>query len=483
MRIRRRHSVAVLSLAVTLAISATVYSQTPEGALLAKADQGDPVARIELAKIYSARDQLQAAIEQLEAAASAGNLTAHVLLADQYAKQPGRDSWAKALHHVQLVGPDDVAVSTRLGVVASLRAIDEALPLVERQAYAHDASSLLAAGSVGGDPNAKWHLGYLNVTGVLVNADPSAGMALILNAADAGHVVAARWASHTFADVAVTGRIPPGLLISAADVRSYAAQQSLHYLEQAAAAGNPIAMTELADRFASGNVPDRQPQPARAQRILSELAIKGAPPVDVAADTLSVQSLLVNVGDPALTVASIDPATAVASNQAPTQDRLLAERDATIARLTQELNQATARIAALESELAEFRKYQAARLNADDLNRRGLEFYALGDYESALPLFRKAAEFDHSGAVSNLAMLYLNGYVVPQDMKQAARLLQRASELGNLVATENMAELYDTGAGFGRDPSRAIVWYRKAEAMGSLKAPDALRRLGAGPAP
>src|SRR5690349_10238505 len=109
MRLSRRPAILILSLAVTLALSATVSSRTPEDTLLDQAGRGDQQARLELARLYTAQDQLQLAIEQLEAAATAGSPTAHELLAEQYGKMGGTENWTKALRHVAFFGTDGAA--------------------------------------------------------------------------------------------------------------------------------------------------------------------------------------------------------------------------------------------------------------------------------------------------------------------------------------------------------------------------------------
>jgi TPR repeat protein len=529
MRIRRP-GLTVLSFAITLAIGSTVYSRTTVDALLERAGTGDHQARVELAKIYTAQDQRELALQQLEEAAKAGNVTAHVLLAEQYAAATGTDAWTKAKEHATAAGEAGKhEVMTRIGIVASLRAIDAELPEALRKAYAADAASLLGAAHNAGNHEAQWHLGYLHVTGLLERADAEAGMAMIMNAADAGNVVAARWMSHVYDQIALTGKGRIGIQLPMTGIKEHALDRTVHYLKLAAVAGNRHAMTELAERYANGRVPGGKADPDRAARLLQTLVT--AQPVgeqtilagstngglapqrgtlelgqvaqgaldqalnDVARGAGVLRPVALHaVGNPERTLASAStqPVTTThpavgfeAVHDTAVIDDLRAQlraRDITLSQTRRELEHALSRVAELEKQLAEFGKFQALRSTADERNRKGLEFYALGDYESALPHFRAAAELDHAGAVANLAMLYLNGHAVPQDMKQAARLLQRAVELGNLVAAENLAELYETGAGLGYDPSRAIVWYRKALALGSAKASAALVRLGAGSA-
>lgn len=115
--------------------------------------------------------------------------------------------------------------------------------------------------------------------------------------------------------------------------------------------------------------------------------------------------------------------------------------------------------------------------DADALNRRGIQFYTAGDYETAVPLFRQAAERDHPGAIANLAAAYLNGHAVPQDVQQAVTLLSRSSALGNVIAAENLGRMYEEAIGVGFDRSRSITWWARAQALGSTKADEALLRL------
>lgn len=525
MRIRRP-GLTLLSFAITLAIGSTVYSRTTVDALLERAGTGDHQARVELAKIYTAQDQRGLALQQLEEAAKAGNTTAHALLAEQYAAAPG--AWSKAMTHADAAAKaGQHEVTTRLGIIASLRAIDGELPAEQRESYAADAASLLSTAHQAGNHEAQWHLGYLHVTGLLSGSDAEAGMAMIMNAADAGNIVAARWLSHVYDQIALTGKGRIGIQLPMVGVKEHAIERAVHYLKLAAVAGNRHAMTELAERFANGRVPGGKADPARAAKLLEVLASGIASTSDaVAREAVSSSSAergtlaltqvaqgaldkalsdasrsnelarpvaLDAVGNPTRTVASASTAQPSTLAQPAigfetTHDSAVVEdlraqlraRDITLSQTKRELELALDRVAELERQLVEFGKYQQMRSTADEQNRKGLAFYAAGDFESALPLFRAAAELDHAGAIANLAMLYLNGHAVPQDPRQASRLLQRASELGNLVATENLAELYETGAGLGHDPSRAITWYRKALALGSAKASAALVRLGAG---
>lgn len=132
-----------------------------------------------------------------------------------------------------------------------------------------------------------------------------------------------------------------------------------------------------------------------------------------------------------------------------------------------QLNEARSTIASLQSQLI---ANQVRQFDAASANREALQNALKGDYETAIPLFRKAAEANHPGAINNLAMMFVNGTGVPRDLQQALTLFERAAEMGNVESAENAARIYAYGIGRPRDPSRARHWYGRASQMGSVKA-------------
>lgn len=470
----------LLAAALTLAIAGTVYSQTPVEQLLEQAEQGSTQARLELAKHYSAHEQRALAREQLEKAAAAGSSEAHRLLALDLSKDENQDAWKSAIGHATVAG--DAKTNVILGVRAAGRALDKSLDESVRDAYAVDAQRLLTDASTAGDADATWHLGYLHVTGQLKPYNREGGMQMIRAAAEHGHPVAARYLAHAFQDVAKSGKARVGMgLESSADIKTAAAAQAVRFLEIAASAGNALAAAEVKQ----GQTGEGASQRAMLERLADEVVQQAS--ADDATLSLSTPRMTALVGKPHATYASADigAGAAAAIDPSPTPDPRaeIAQRDARISILESDLRNARLEITDLRQQLAQFQHYQAAQLGAESKNDAGLRFYAKGDYEDALAAFRKAAEYDHSGAIGNMALLYLNGQAVQQDVGQAVKLLERSSELGNLVATENLAEMYERGTGVGYNPARAILWYRRAESMGSVKAGAALRRLGAGPVP
>lgn len=484
---RRKLSPFLLTVAIAVAVgSTTAWSTTEETSLLARLSGGDTSVRLQLAELYEVQNQRDLAIAQLEAAAGEGNEAAHALLAKHLANNP--DTWDQAKHHLSManLGPETDVISTRMGVLAAARAIDKTRSEAERSAYSQDAENLLAQAVIAGNLEAKWHLGYLHVMSYVTRPDHAGGMAMIQSAADGGNSVAAHWLARLYEGVSLTGNPTKGVTIPTLEVRPYAKKRSFEYLQQASALGNSLATKELASMYAEGSAPGGQDL-ERANRILASLGGAGTEKVDtipMVQNGPTHQPRLINAS---YVVASAEPtrppSSLQSSGEAAELKIRIAEQEGTIEVLRRQLDAANARIIELESQLAEVAKYRALQDNAADLNTRGMNYYLAGDYESALPLFRRASELEHSGAVANLAMLYLNGYTVTQDLRQAQALLIRASEMGNVVATENLAELYETGSGLAKDPSRAISWYRRAQALGSNKADAALQRLGAGQHP
>lgn len=172
--------------------------------------------------------------------------------------------------------------------------------------------------------------------------------------------------------------------------------------------------------------------------------------------------------------------TALRNEIAGLQSALKREQDKILVNPYQAENSAMKReLEQTKAMLASAQAKQAKTPTADQDNQRGLELYGFGDYDSAFPYFRRAADQDHPGALTNLAMMYLNGYGVEPSLRQTEALLRRASALGSAVASENLAKIYQNGLGVGYNPAKAIQWYQVAARQGSTTAREQLRLLGA----
>jgi TPR repeat protein len=83
------------------------------------------------------------------------------------------------------------------------------------------------------------------------------------------------------------------------------------------------------------------------------------------------------------------------------------------------------------------------------------------DYARALPLLQKAAHAGHTYAMTNLGLLYDNGWGVAQDYRKAREWYQKGADAGNPNAMLGLGMLYDYGRGVAKDYGKAREWYQK----------------------
>jgi TPR repeat protein len=456
-------------LAIALALSAAsvgvVQSTTQEASLRAASDAGDVTARRDLALHLTQSHRQSEAAQLLEDALADGDRQAAPLLAAHLLEFGGPEDLRRASDLARRYASDaDPELARQLGLRLATRALDPELPHSDRQALAASALILLRPSYTARDVDALWHVGYLGAVGLPRPLAIDGPLASIELAADRGHGSAAAWLARYYLDAKLAPVDP---------------QRGIQALTTAARAGHTQAMTELADRYATGQ---DVPQDARISRFWSEQA---------RAHHGILQPLTVQIPQPdSLRQLAAGPMTQVASLSAPASAPTavpsapssltaeLAQARTTIRELTLERDQLRTQLTALQSRYqALLADHEAAQLDARALNERGLQAYRVGDFESALPLFRRAAEAGYAPAQSNLAVHYLNGQAVPQDLRQAVALFVRASEQGHLPATENLAVLFDYGLGVHQDSSRAISFYQRAVLQGSTSAQAALARL------
>jgi TIR domain/Sel1 repeat len=82
----------------------------------------------------------------------------------------------------------------------------------------------------------------------------------------------------------------------------------------------------------------------------------------------------------------------------------------------------------------------------------------------ALLLFETGAKLGHPRAMSNLGVIYKNGYGVPQDYAKAREWFEKAADKGNAIAMSNLGALYENGYGVPQDFIKAREWRDKAHA-------------------
>jgi len=94
----------------------------------------------------------------------------------------------------------------------------------------------------------------------------------------------------------------------------------------------------------------------------------------------------------------------------------------------------------------------------------GLAAYNRGDPTTALQEWLPLAQAGHADAQYNLAVLYGNGWGVPQDAAQAVLWFRRAADQGNPAAQASLGQVYEQGVGVPQDDQQACFWYTLAAA-------------------
>lgn len=84
------------------------------------------------------------------------------------------------------------------------------------------------------------------------------------------------------------------------------------------------------------------------------------------------------------------------------------------------------------------------------------------DMGKCLEAYRAAAELGSGEASFAVALFYLNGGVVGQDLKEAVTHLRAAAEKGSVPAKVYLGNLYELGIHYKADTEKADVWYRNA---------------------
>jgi len=97
---------------------------------------------------------------------------------------------------------------------------------------------------------------------------------------------------------------------------------------------------------------------------------------------------------------------------------------------------------------------------------KGLIAAQNGDFATAIREWEPLAEQGDADAQFNLALLYDNGWGVPQDYKTAVKWYTLSAKQGNARAQYNLAWMYDNGEGVPQDYKTAVKWYTLAAEQG-----------------
>ena len=87
------------------------------------------------------------------------------------------------------------------------------------------------------------------------------------------------------------------------------------------------------------------------------------------------------------------------------------------------------------------------------------------DQAAARELYQKAADQNHTRAISVLGLFYEYGVGGPKDSEKAVKLLQTAADRGDAQAQNALAKCYYNGSGVEKDDAKAVAWFKKAAAQ------------------
>jgi TPR repeat protein len=90
--------------------------------------------------------------------------------------------------------------------------------------------------------------------------------------------------------------------------------------------------------------------------------------------------------------------------------------------------------------------------------------------EEAVKLLASSAKLGNPKAAYNLALLYLDGQTLPQDVRRAAELLRVAADAGNPEAQYALATFYKEGTGVEKDAEKAVRLLQAASLAGNVDA-------------
>jgi TPR repeat protein len=97
----------------------------------------------------------------------------------------------------------------------------------------------------------------------------------------------------------------------------------------------------------------------------------------------------------------------------------------------------------------------------------GLAAYNKGDYVTAVKEWRPLADQGVAAAQYNLALMYLDGHGVPQDLAEAVKWFKRSADQDYTQAQHNLGAMYGAGQGVKRDYIQAYKWLNICAAKGN----------------
>ena len=99
-----------------------------------------------------------------------------------------------------------------------------------------------------------------------------------------------------------------------------------------------------------------------------------------------------------------------------------------------------------------------------------LDAFVNRDYETALKLFRLAADQGDANGPFMLGVMYATGQGIPQNYAEAVKWYRLATDQGSADAQYNLGGMYATGQGVQQDNVSAYMWLSLSAARGEQSA-------------
>ena len=99
-----------------------------------------------------------------------------------------------------------------------------------------------------------------------------------------------------------------------------------------------------------------------------------------------------------------------------------------------------------------------------------LDAFVNRDYETALRLFRLAADQGDANGQFMLGVMYATGQGIPQNYAEAVKWYRLATDQGSADAQYNLGGMYATGQGVQQDYVSAYAWLSLSAAQGEQSA-------------
>ena len=104
--------------------------------------------------------------------------------------------------------------------------------------------------------------------------------------------------------------------------------------------------------------------------------------------------------------------------------------------------------------------------SAEELYKKGNEYYNKSDFAEAVKYYRQAAEKGHASAQLDLGYCYDTGKGVQQNYAEASKWYRKSAEQGHRIAQSNLSYNYANGLGVTKDYAEAVKWAKKSADQG-----------------